>query len=204
VDLQARIFEPFFTTKEVGTGTGLGLSITHSIMSEHGGRISYASSVLGGAGFVLEFPVPAHAELPTPATLKVVETPAPAHAHRGHVLVLDDEEVLAEMVGEALGNCGHDVVVTCTPVKALEHLRHGHFDAIVSDFRMPMLNGRDFHAEVAKIDPKLADRILFLTGDVVCDETREFFESIGNLRLTKPFQLDNVARAVNDILLRAA
>jgi PAS domain S-box-containing protein len=55
--LQQKIFEPFFTTKPIGIGTGLGLSIAHSIMSEHHGRIYYRTSALGGAGFVLEFPI---------------------------------------------------------------------------------------------------------------------------------------------------
>ena len=51
-----RIFEPFFTTKDPGKGTGLGLAITAGIVQEHGGRISAASSALGGARFTIELP----------------------------------------------------------------------------------------------------------------------------------------------------
>ena len=51
-----RIFDPFFTTKDTGKGTGLGLAITAGIIQEHGGRITAASSALGGALFTIELP----------------------------------------------------------------------------------------------------------------------------------------------------
>lgn len=206
VDFQSKIFEPFFTTKETGAGTGLGLSIAHGIMCEHGGRILYSASELGGAAFTLEFPRAAAVVVsrPTTSTETTVFRKESFVTEHGRVLVLDDEEALAEMVGEALGQYGHDVVIAFTPLQALEHLRLERFDVIVSDFRMPTLNGRDFHAEVRLIDSALASRIIFLTGDTVSEDTREFFDSVGNPRLAKPFQLDAVARAVNEMLLRAA
>lgn len=55
--LKQKIFEPFFTTKPVGIGTGLGLSIAYSIMAEHKGKIICTDSSIGGAKFILYFPV---------------------------------------------------------------------------------------------------------------------------------------------------
>jgi signal transduction histidine kinase len=63
-DELARIFEPFYTTKEVGKGTGLGLAIAYGIVHEHGGEISAANAVGGGAVFTVELPA-----LPAPSTL---------------------------------------------------------------------------------------------------------------------------------------
>jgi C4-dicarboxylate-specific signal transduction histidine kinase len=56
-EIEQRVFDPFFTTKEVGTGTGLGLSITYSILKEHGGDVSLASTRGRGATFVIELPL---------------------------------------------------------------------------------------------------------------------------------------------------
>jgi two-component system NtrC family sensor kinase len=202
VELQTKIFEPFFTTKETGSGTGLGLSIAHSIMTEHGGRIHCAGSSLGGAAFTLEFPMSAGEELPPPDT-DVIE-PSFVAGRTGRILVLDDEPALADMVGQMLTCFGHEVVTISAPLQAIEKVRGEHFDAIVSDFRMPLMDGSEFHGEVRKVNPDLANRIIFLTGDVLSEETKAFFASVGNQRLTKPFQLENVARAVNDILLSRA
>lgn len=56
-DIKDRIFDPFFTTKEPGKGTGLGLSIVHTIVDNHGGKITVERSTrLGGAKFVVHLP----------------------------------------------------------------------------------------------------------------------------------------------------
>lgn len=52
-----RLFEPFFTTKPVGQGTGLGLSISYGIVERHGGKLSAANRLEGGAEFILALPV---------------------------------------------------------------------------------------------------------------------------------------------------
>ena len=52
-----RVFDPFFTTKPLGQGTGLGLSISYGIVNEHGGRLTAANHVQGGALFTLLLPL---------------------------------------------------------------------------------------------------------------------------------------------------
>jgi signal transduction histidine kinase/ActR/RegA family two-component response regulator len=206
--IRARIFEPFFTTKEVGTGTGLGLSIAHSIMTEHGGRISYEDAPGGGACFVLEFPLvtpPAAAGSKPQDGFETSVHPAPVTANPAppaNVLVLDDERAIAEMLSEMLSLLGHRTTVCHSGTQALEALERHRFDVILSDFRMPGMDGREFYLRAAERHSEVRHRIIFLTGDVVNEQTREFISTIGADYLGKPFHLDRVEQAVNRILQR--
>ena len=201
-ELETKIFEPFFTTKEVGTGTGLGLSIAHGIMTDHNGRIFYQASSLGGAAFVLEFPVvtEAIAGTRTPDTTFFPANVGAPPARAGDILVLDDEPSIAEMLGEILTLLGHNPTLSHVPAHALELLGKRDFDLIISDFRMPGLNGQQFYDLATKKKPNLARRIIFLTGDVVNEETQAFLRSTGNPHLTKPFKLAKIRKIVTDVL----
>lgn len=202
VDLESKIFEPFFTTKPVGTGTGLGLSIAHSIMTDHQGRLFYQKSSIGGAGFVLEFPV---VSLPRNAasgvTTQMLQRPAAsAKAQPAQILVLDDEQTIAELLSEMLTMLGHTPTMALNPKAALELIEQKDFDLILSDFRMPFMNGQEFHGRVCQAKEALSRRIIFLTGDLVNDETRTFLQSTGNPHLAKPFQLADLERVIKETL----
>lgn len=200
-----KIFEPFFTTKEVGSGTGLGLSIAHSLMSEHRGRIYYQTSSWGGAGFVLEFPKAAIGDLkknPGDAGVMTMGN-KPAESEpggAGSILVLDDEKSIAEMLGEMLGLLGYTPTVCHAGAQALELIDQEDFDLIISDFRMPVMNGRQFYEQAVKKKPALARRVIFLTGDIVNEETQAFLKSIGNPHMTKPFNMASVKAIVVEAL----
>jgi PAS domain S-box-containing protein len=196
-----KIFEPFFTTKEVGTGTGLGLSIAHSIMTEHKGRIYYETSSMGGAGFFLSFPVTdrttSSPKDQTPTAQPAAQTPA---GRAARVLVVDDEKALAEMLGELLKILGHEPSLCHSAIHALELLGKSNFDLIISDFRMPGLNGQQFFEQIRQKHPALADRIIFVTGDVVNQETQSFLRVTGVPNLGKPFNLSSVKSVVAELL----
>ena len=202
--LESKIFEPFFSTKEVGQGTGLGLSIAHSILTEHGGRVCCRPSSLGGAGFVVELPLAnarvQEAPLPASPDTEIIPNAREPAAAPASVLILDDEVVLAEMLGEILGHLGHRSALCHSPIEALKKIEQEHFDLILSDFRMPGLDGRQFYERISALDPELASRIIFLTGDLVNEDTRNFLASIGNICLTKPFQVRVVESTVNRAL----
>ena len=202
--LANKIFEPFFTTKEVGTGTGLGLSIAHSLMSEHKGRISYQQSSLSGAGFALEFPAATVDDLAANTdaghtTTLLKKSDGSEKRPAGNVLVLDDEKSIAEMLGEMLELLGYKSTLCHAGSQALHWIEEHDFDAIISDFRMPLMNGRQFYEAVTAKKPELARRIVFLTGDIVNEDTQAFLKSTGNPHLAKPF---NLAR-VNAIIAQA-
>jgi PAS domain S-box-containing protein len=196
--LEQKIFEPFFSTKEVGSGTGLGLSIAHSILVEHQGKIRHERPAEGGACFVVELPLVTG----EPAVAAGGSTPAAASepetvvAPGLEVLVLDDEPAIAELVREMLRILGCRATSCTNPHEALELLKNGSFSIIFSDIRMPTMDGRQFYAAVRQQDPKLAERIIFLTGDTVNEETRVFLQTVGNLHVGKPFQFEALRDAV--------
>ncbi len=200
-ELVPRIFEPFFSTKEVGAGTGLGLSVVHSIMSDHGGRIHHEQTPGGGATFVIAFPV---TEATThPAQTKPDTQPAPAHQTNLtgiSILVVDDEKPIAELLCEMLGHLGCHTVTASSGVQAMAQIRQRDFDVILSDYRMPNMNGEQFYEQLRKLKPHLARRVIFISGDVVNEQTQNFLKAVGNLHLAKPFNLSAVQAAIRNVL----
>ena len=135
------------------------------------------------------------------STTALVAKPAPPEPrHTGRILVLDDELAIAEMLAEMLGLLGYTPTVCNTPMRALELLADGDFDLVISDFRMPNINGRQFYSLATQKKPDLAHRIIFLTGDVVNEETQAFLHSIGNPHIAKPFKLTSVKSVVEQCL----
>jgi CheY-like chemotaxis protein len=119
---------------------------------------------------------------------------------KGKILVLDDEKSIAEMLGEMLDLLGYTPTLCHAAPQALELLERQEFDLIISDYRMPGLNGRQFYELAAGRKPALAQRIVFLTGDVVNEETRTYLRSLGNPHIAKPFNLGNVRTVVEHML----
>ena len=85
----------------------------------------------------------------------------------------------------------------------MEKLRERTFDLVLSDVRMPELDGAGLYRELERIDPNLTSRFVFMTGDSLSAETRQFIERVGALSLSKPFSPDEVRRVVRRALERA-
>ncbi|HSA82011.1 MAG TPA: ATP-binding protein, partial [Geminicoccaceae bacterium] len=174
-----RIFEPFFTTKPQGAGTGIGLSVCHNIVGAHHGEIAAASRPTGGAMFTISLPA-SEAGTPAPAA------PAMSVGIRGRILIVEDEVEIAQMVAEVLRRDGHEIVLATSGREALARLAAEPVDLILSDLRMPDLDGPGLHRELAALAPALARRVVFVTGDVLTPETGRFLGETGLPVLEKP------------------
>lgn len=213
-----RVFDPFFTTREVGKGTGLGLSVCYGIVHEHGGHISARHGPLGGALFRIELPVMAEALAALSAAMStspssgafrvsgsgavpVASAAASAvdssQARRRKALVVDDEESNAALVRRALTAAGYDVESTTLSRRALSMIEETTYAAVICDVKMPELSGQELYGRVCQLRPEMAQRFIFITGDIDGEDTREFLDQTRCSYFMKPFNLERLTAAVD-------
>ena len=159
-DVASRAFEPFFTTKPQGVGTGVGLSVCHGIVAAHGGRIELDTARGEGARFRVHLPWSHEVE-----TARAEQAARPFAG--GRVLVVDDEPEIAALLKERLSADGLTVATASSGRRALATLEVGGVDAVVSDLRMPDMDGAALAMEIRRRWPELAGRILLITGDAL-------------------------------------
>ena len=188
-EILPRIFEPFFTTKLAKDGTGLGLSLCQGIIRVHDGTIG-AENVSGrGARFRVELPV--HVEVSPEHETRVAAT---SSGRKKRILVVDDEPGITKMLKTLLTADGHQVETAANGVLALEKLRDRTYDLILSDIKMPELDGPGFYREVTRHHPGIKHRIVFITGDALGPQTRAFLEETGVRYLNKPVVVEEIRR----------
>jgi nitrogen fixation negative regulator NifL len=190
-EVLARIFEPFFTTKPLGQGTGLGLPLCQGIVEGHGGTLRVESKVGEGTTMNVDLPVVAPPEGEAKEPEGALTLPAGIR-----VLVVDDEPHVAGVLTDVLKAQGAHVEAVHGGREALERLEQGQYDIILSDVRMPGLDGPGLYKAVGAAHPQLLSRFVFLTGDTLNPESSEFVEQTGAPCISKPFDFDEVYRVI--------
>jgi signal transduction histidine kinase len=203
----ARIFDPYYSTKQRGSvkGMGLGLSVTRSIVVRHGGHISVESVPGSGTSFVIWLPAAAVAAAPEVTETRTVTA---LEGHGGpRILLLEDEDSVAQMTMQMLARLGYDDV---------EHARTGE-EAMALASRA---NERGTPLTVAILDltikggmggrqtlPRLLEIVPALQAivssgysvDPVLARYREFgFRAA----LPKPYRLEDLGRALKSVVGR--
>lgn len=148
----AQVFDPFFTTKEAGQGTGLGLYMAYRVIDRHGGRIEVRSDA--GAGTRVEIALPSSSH--TRSNL-VAATAPHVGTEGGHVLLVDDEELIRAMGEEMLLRLGYSVTVAVDGPDALRIFEEQpkRFCCAIVDIAMPGMSGWEVVQTLRASSPQL-------------------------------------------------
>jgi PAS domain S-box-containing protein len=195
-EVVARAFDPFFTTKPPGSGTGLGLSMVHGIVTRHGGVIDVDSRP--GEGTRIDVYVPAAPSADAQTEEGVATTPAAAHVP--HILLVEDEEMLAELGRRQLEGLGYRVTAHTSSLGALDAFRANPqaFDAVVTDNTMPRLTGFALAKEMIRIRPEVP--ILMVSGLAEGLDPEHVYAAGVRMVLRKPHTRAQLADAVRTLI----
>lgn len=191
-DLQ-QIFEPFFTTKKQGVGTGLGLASVYATTKQHNGSITVQSTPDKGTCVTILFPSSSEKE-------EQQKKPPSLYHGNGHILLVDDEEVM-RITGEALlGSIGYEVSLAKNGREGIEIFsKNPHsFDLVILDMIMPVMNGRDCFFKMKKIRPDIP--VILASGYSPQEDIKEMEAQGLDAFLRKPFKRNHLSQCIRQII----
>jgi CheY-like chemotaxis protein len=222
-EVMRQAVEPFFTTRAPGHGLGLGLTIARMVAESHGGYLEVDSRVGTGTTVSISLPIadgdtlsgrgraaatqPATAVAPTAPPLAAEgaaspDVPPPAASPKpARIMVVDDEEAIAEYFRIILSAEQYDVTVVASLQRAIETFTRDHlkFDTVLLDMMLGDGTGLDLYRRVREMRPDLP--VVVCTGFAE-NESLELIREDGHEVLLKPCTRHEVLRAVNRALLR--
>ena len=220
-DVARQAVEPFFTTRAPGHGLGLGLTIARMVAESHGGYLEVDSRVGTGTTVSISLPIadsdalsqrsghPAAPAERRPGGAAAgrrrqrrldAAAPAPAPAPKpARILVVDDEEAIAEYFRIILSAEQYDVTVVASLQRAIETFTRDHlkFDTVLLDMMLGDGTGLDLYRRVREMRPDLP--VVVCTGFAENDSL-ELIREDGHEVLLKPCTRHEVLRAVNRAL----
>ena len=192
-----RIFDPFFTTRDAGKGTGLGLAVVHGIVQNHQGAILVESELGKGAVFHVLLPAQTESVDSVPPTV-----PMPPPSHGEHILLVDDEREIIEVLRRVLARTGYKVSAHSNPREALDDFiaRPADIDFVLTDLTMPGMSGLELAKRIYELRPDLP---LVITtgfgGDLI---TPAQLAELPNIRrvVDKPLSSESIMRLIAELL----
>jgi signal transduction histidine kinase/CheY-like chemotaxis protein len=192
-----RIFEPFFTTRDVGKGTGLGLAVVHGIVQNHDGAILVQSQPGQGTEFQILLPAQLEAVVARPPDR---QPPPPANGE--HILIVDDEPAIINVLEQLLALAGYKVTAHADPHAALKDFlaRPTDIHLVLTDLTMPGMNGLELAGKIYAIRPDLPVIIATgFNGDLITKAQLAEHPNLCKV-VEKPLNPENIIRLVSEQL----
>ncbi len=120
----------------------------------------------------------------------------PDAPRRRRILVLEDDEFVRDAVAMMLATDDHEVVTASNGAEALRLLERGPYDVIISDLRVPNLDGPGFYRALKERRPDTLHHLIFMTGHADDPEYARFLKETGLPVLAKPFTPESLRDAV--------
>ena len=182
-----RIFDPFVSTKDIGQGTGLGLFVCRNIVRGFAGDVTVGDRPGGGAVFFVTLP----AASGSPETVPDSVVPVPKPQASGHVLIIDDEPMVARAFGQQLARAGYRVTIEQDAERALDALA-----ADIGCHRSRLLRSddeaHDRNGPVGGLEssqPGVLAKVVFMTGGAFTPRARAFLDQHPDQVVEKPFNV---------------
>ncbi|HMK48684.1 MAG TPA: ATP-binding protein [Thermodesulfovibrionales bacterium] len=192
----SNIFDPFFTTKQ--KGSGLGLAVSYSIIKNHDGHISVESELGIGTTFRIYLP---SSQKQIASIDRGEETPI---AGKGNILIMDDEEIVRDAVGEMLEDLGYTVTFAKDGAEAISLYKDAKesglpFDVVIMDLTVPGgIGGKEATKELSTLYPDI--RAIVSSGysqnPVMSDFRKYGFVGV----ITKPYKIRQLSEELDRVM----
>jgi PAS domain S-box-containing protein len=199
-EIMDRIFEPFFTTKEESKGTGLGLAAVYGTLRNHGGGVTVSSTTGRGTTFSLLLPVHVDDDHRPRASEPIEAFGSLRIDGDKHVLVVDDDNSVGQMVSEMLQLIGCHATVCTDGEIAVDFFRRraDEIDAVLLDLVMPNMDGKAVFRRLKRIDPKV--RVLVSSGYSVDGGAQELLAEGASGFIQKPYKIADLKTSLAAVL----
>ena len=192
-EVRARIFEPFFTTKETGKGSGLGLAQVHGFAEQSGGHVEVES--IEGAGTTFRLILPRGERVAAEVVVPSVSKEPVAADTAGDALLVEDDDNVAALTSEMLGHLGWRVTRVASAEAALGAITNGlDVGLVFSDVMMP--GGKNGIELAHALRERHVDLPIVLASGYT-EAVQRDAERAGLLLLSKPFNMDTLAAAID-------
>ena len=189
------MYEPFIKGDDSSEGSGIGLFVAKEMAERMQGKLTYATSSLGGAKFILTFPAERAQQAESRARVRADLTGL-------RVLLAEDDLLIRTLTHQTLGRAGAQVEVAENGTVASEKFEHGQFDLVLTDIMMPELDG--FGLTRAIRQQGKSTPIIALTAAVLGEETDRIQDLGATAVLSKPIDVNRLMETLQDLGIRSA